>query len=187
MSSNSDSDNSGTNKDFEDLRWVISVSSIHLAQDHQWNHNCLVWNDHVEQLLHENKFNSKYCMSLPAFKSLVKMLESKLMCYHFNSLGVSPIKVRHIVAVGLQGLCGGCICDLRHLTKSLQAAAYQAFNDFINAVNSSPELAITFPQMPAEWIVVNNGFCAKSSDGIMQGYIGAVDGYFQHTQTLSVK
>ena len=29
---------------------------------------------------------------------------------------------------------------------------------------------------------MNDGFTVKSSDGIMQGCVGAIDGYFQHVQ-----
>ncbi len=40
-----------------------------------------------------------------------------------------------------------------------------------------------FPKTSKEWVKVNTGFTTKSSEGIMTGCIGAVDGYLQHTQT----
>jgi hypothetical protein len=60
---------------------------------------------------------------------------------------------------------------------------YKAFDDFVNAVNTCPDLDINFPQSAAEWKLVNAEFSAKSSDGIMQGCVGAIDGYFQRIQT----
>jgi hypothetical protein len=73
--------------------------------------------------------------------------------------------------------------DIRHIIGASLPATYKAFDDFVNAVNTCPELDINFPQSPAEWKVVNDGFSAKSSDGIMQGCVGAIDGYFQRIQT----
>jgi hypothetical protein len=56
------------------------------------------------------------------------------------------------------------------------SALYKALDDFVNAVNATPELDIKFPDSPEGWKEVNNGFTAKSSDGIMQRCVGANDG-----------
>ena len=73
--------------------------------------------------------------------------------------------------------------DIRHIIGASLSASYKAFDDFVNAVNTCLDLDINFPQSPSEWKVVNDGFCAKSSEGIMQGCVGAIDGYFQRIQT----
>ena len=64
---------------------------------------------------------------------------------------------------------------------------YQAFDDFVHAVNSHPDLIINFPQSPEQWREVNNCYKAKSSDQIMEGCVGAIDGYFQQIQTPTKK
>ena len=126
-------------------------------------------------------------MSLPAFEHLISLLVPALQRVEWNSGGKDPIRPEHIVAVGLHALGGGRMLDIHHIIKSSLSATYQAFDNFVNAVNSAPELDINFPQSPKEWKEVNDGFTAKSSDGIMQGCVGAIDGYFQRIQTPSKK
>ena len=54
-------------------------------------------------------------------------------------------------------------------------------DNFIEAVNSAPELNLKFPQSAAEWRAVNEGFCRQSYNDIMGGAVGAVDGFFQRS------
>jgi hypothetical protein len=45
--------------------------------------------------------------------------------------------------------------DQRHIIVTSRAACYAAVDDFIDAVNSAPELDIKFPQSVDEWRAVN--------------------------------
>jgi hypothetical protein len=164
------------------LHWLLLVSE-HPPRD-RWNHCRVEWDMHVEQLLHEGRFEREYRMSLSAHEQLVELLTPSLQRVEFNSRGsTGPILVEHIVALGLRSLAGGRIMDIRHIIGASSSASYKALDDFVNAVNATPELDIKFPSSPEEWKEVNDGFKAKSSDGIMQGCVGAIDGYFQRTQT----
>lgn len=141
------------------------------------------WDDHVALLMHEGKFGREYRMSLGACEHLINLLTPSLQRVQFNSRAKAPIDVEHIVALGLRALGGGRLLDLRHIIGASLSASYKAFDNFVDAINTCPDLDINFPQSPAEWKEVNDGFSAKSSDGIMQGCVGAIDGYFQRIQT----
>ena len=65
---------------------------------------------------------------------------------------------------------------------SSRAAAYVAFDDFVEAVNLAHELDIVMPQMPEEWDIVYNQFKSKSTNEIIAGCVGAIDGFFQQTK-----
>ena len=51
----------------------------------------------------------------------------------------------------------------------------------IDAVNSAPELDIHLPETEEQWQRIKHGFTNKSSDGIISGCVGALDGFF-HVQ-----
>lgn len=173
-------------EDYFLLQWLVAVST-RIPRGPRWNHDRLDWDGHVQQLVHEGIFNNEYRMSLPAFEHLLSLLAPALQRVEWNSRGRDPIRPEHMVAIGLRALGGGRLLDIRHIIKSSLSAAYRAFDDFVNAVNTAPELDINFPQSPEEWKEVNDEFTAKSSDGIMQGCVGAIDGYFQRIQTPSKK
>jgi len=168
------------------LQWMASVAA-HPPRGPRWHHNRLDWDDHVNQLIHEGRFVNEYRMSPSAHRRLVRLLDPYLQRVEWNSRGSEPILVEHIIALGLRVLAGGRVADIRHIIGASRAAAYQAFDDFVDAVNSHPELDINFPTSIDEWREINNGFRAKSSEEIMEGCVGAIDGYFQRIQTPTKK
>jgi hypothetical protein len=54
-------------------------------------------------------------------------------------------------------------------------------DDFVEAVNLAPELDIAMPASPEEWDEIYNQFKRKSTNEIMSGCVGAIDGFFQPT------
>ena len=102
-------------------------------------------------------------MSYSAYTDLVGILDPHLERYEDCSNGSSPILVEHIRGLGLRVLAGGVVSDNRHLFGMSKSAAYVCLDDFLTAVNSSPELAIALPSTPAEWNACNAGFQAKAS------------------------
>jgi hypothetical protein len=82
------------------------------------------------------------------------------------------------VAAGLRTLQGGHVKDQRHII-----SCHAAVDDFIDAINSAPELDIKFPQSVDEWRAVNEGFRRRSDYDIMGGTVGAIDGFFQRQLT----
>jgi len=168
------------------LQWIATVGA-RPPRNTRWHHNRLDWNEHAEQLIHERRFANEYRMSPAAHRNLLRLLDPILQRVEWNSRGSEPILVEHIMALGLRVLAGGQIADNRHIIGASRAAGYKAFDDFVDAVNSHPELDINFPKSAEEWREVNDGFKAKSSDNIMEGCVGAIDGYFQRIQTPTKK
>jgi hypothetical protein len=60
-------------------------------------------------------------------------------------------------------------------------------DDFIDAMNSAPELDINFPQNADEWRAVNEGFWRRSFNDTMSGTVGALDGFFQRSNRPTMK
>ena len=170
-------------KDLEDIQ-ILQHGALDI-RNNRWDHGRLDWDAHVEQLLHENKFVNEYTMSVPAHGKLVRILEPILKRKEYNSRCSEPISVKHITAIGLRVLSGGRTKDQRHIMGTSLTAAYNAVDDFIDAVNSAPELDIHLPQTTAEWLEINEGFKRKSTNEIIAGCVGALDGFFQRTNKPS--
>jgi len=141
---------------------------------------------HTEQLIHENRFHTEMRMSPDAVSKLIDILEPQLQRVEYNSRSEGPILPEHIVGVSLRTLAGGKLSDIRHIFKMSIAASYVCFNDFIDGVNTAPELAIKPPQSDEEWYRKNLGFLAKSSHRIMNCAALCVDGFFQRTNMPSL-
>lgn len=170
-------------KDLEDIQ-LLQQSALDI-RNNRWDHGRLDWDAHVEQLLHEDKFVNEYTMSVPAHGKLVRILEPTLMRKEYNSRCSEPISVEHITAIGLRVLAGGRTKDQRHIIGTSLTAAYDAVDDFIDAVNCAPELDIHLPQTMADWYEINEGFKRKSTHEIIAGCVGALDGFFQRTNKPS--
>jgi hypothetical protein len=56
---------------------------------------------------------------------------------------------------------------------------YTAHNKFLNAVLNRGELDIGLPTKASEWEKIRKGFASKSSNQVLTGCVGAIDGFFQ--------
>lgn len=110
------------------------------------DHQRMQWQQHASQLMHEGLFKNEYTMSYDAHCDLVEILRPQLQRMEQYCRTSEPIAVEHIVAAGLRHLSGGRVKDARHIIKTSRAACYNAVNDFIDTVNSAPELDIKFLQ-----------------------------------------
>ena len=52
--------------------------AIDRIRNDRWDHARLVWDDHVEQLMHEGRFSREYRMHYSAFCDLVVILDPHL-------------------------------------------------------------------------------------------------------------
>jgi hypothetical protein len=93
----------------------------------------------------------------------------------------------HIIATGLRFLSGGRPKDLRHIMGCSPRAAYFAVDDFIDAVNAAPELDINLPLSMEEWLSINEQWKKKSTNEIIAGCVGALDGFSQCTNKPTKK
>lgn len=166
-------------QDVDDLVFLQHITSG--IRNDRWDHQRLDWDSHVVKCIHEDSFANEYMMSLPTHDKLVRMLSPLLQRAEYNSRCSEPITVEHIVAAGLRVLSGGRTKDMKHIIGTSLTTAYDAVDDSIDAVNETDELAIRFPSTDDEWRIVNDGFRRKSSNNIITGCVGALDGYFQFT------
>ena len=155
--------------DLEDLQ-TTQIRSSH------WVHKTFVWADHIQQLLHEDRFDIEYRMSLQAFSKLHSILQVKLRRRIKLSRLIRPVTVEMVIGTGLRYLAGGKMNDIRHIFFLSKTECYNCIDSFLEAVNSSKALCIHLPQTPAEWERVRNGFSSKSSHQLMSGCVGAIDG-----------
>ena len=179
-------------QDLQDLQSLMELESLgeytmfHSRGD-RWVHPRKdSYRLHTEQLIHENRFHTEMRMSPDAVSKLIDILAPRIQRVEYNSRSEGPILPEHIVGVGLRTLAGGSLSDIRHIFKMSIAAAYGCFDDFIDGVNTAPELAIRAPQTAREWYQKNLGFLAKSSHRIMNGTALCIDGYFQRTNMPSL-
>lgn len=63
----------------------------------------------------------------------------------------------------------------------LRDASYKSFCSFLDAVNSALELDIKMPNTAEEWNAVYHEYRRKSSNELMAGCVGCLDGFFQRT------
>ena len=172
-------------QDLHDLKFLHH--SVLGLRDARWEFYRLNWDEHGTQHEHEGLFTNEYLMSQSAHKKLVRMLDPFLQRFEYNSRGPEPILVEHIIVVGLQVLSGGRPKDQRHIIGSSRAAAYLAVDDFVDAVNLAPELNIDLPTTPEEWEEIYEQYKMKSSNEIIAGCVGAIDGFFLRTNKPTSK
>lgn len=122
-------------------------------------------------------------MTRRTHEKLVNILAPYLQRVEYNCHSSGPILVEHIVAVGLRVLSGGKTKDQCHITEMCLDAAYkaQSCRHFFDPVNAAPELDDCMWKTEEEWHMINHGFKRKSTNEIIAGCNGALDGFFQHT------
>jgi hypothetical protein len=127
----------------QDMNLLFDVNST--LRNERWDHKRLDWDTHVRQLLYEGTFENKCLMSVLTHGKLVRILDHLLKRSAYDSRCSNPISVEHIVAAGMRYLSGGRPKDICHIIGCSPRAAYHLVDDFIDAVNTSPELDIHLP------------------------------------------
>ena len=191
MNSVVDESSSDDNSDYDDDAFKFMVLGFTLKEQRKsyWVHTRVDWEKHVTKLLHENRFHKRYRMSLKDFNFLVRLLQkyikpnwdmSSRRCDH-------PIIAEVVVAVGLRYLSGGTYDDIMNVYGMSKTGLYKSRNKFLDAVLQCPELAIKLPSTPEQWERIRIGFARKSTNGIMRGCVGAIDGFLQPVTTPRLK
>jgi hypothetical protein len=138
----------------------------------KWKHTRLNWKEHVEQLLHEESFDNQYRMSLEAFTTLVDLLRPMITPNIIKSLNSCPDPTypEMVVAVGIRWLAGGSYLDLKTSFGISRSSVFRLRDMFVDAIR--------FPDTPEEIEKVRGQFEAKSTNRVMRGCVGAMDGMF---------
>ena len=148
-------------------------------REEKWVHKKFSWNDHEYQLIHENQFENEYRMSYEAFHRLKEMMWVLLKRKRKIRGFIRSVTVEMIIGMGLRFLAGGMVRDIRWIYHVSVAETYHSIECFIKCVQQTKELDINLPATPAEWETVRKGFSNRSTNGIMSGCVGALDGYLQ--------
>ena len=129
-------------------------------------------------------------MSLEAFGALVKLLYGNIS-YNYSKYGYTssqePIEAEITVAIGLCWLAGGSYIDLKNVYPCSVSSIYAYRLCFIHAVNSCKLLKLHFPMTLAEIHSSQSQFQEISSNSVVRGCIGAIDGFLVVVKCPSMK
>jgi hypothetical protein len=141
----------------------------------------LKWMAHVKQLHREGQFNRMYRMSYKSFRKLLSLLSPYLMVdakqgsRRNHGMGhVTPELVLHCL---LRYMAGGSHHDIQVLAGIAKSTFFACVHRGIDAVNKCRELALHFPTELSELKEVAIEFQGKSSFGVLDGCVGALDGW----------
>jgi hypothetical protein len=159
------------------LRCILSSHKTRpRTRAEKWYHERLCFSNHVEKLEHEGMFERTYRMSLRAFRKLIGMLGESITLDHRRSGNAVPILPEIVAAIGLRWLAGGNYIDIRHAYGCSVPSIFRLQDLFIDAVLECKDMDIVFPESPEEIRQAALKFQQKSTDGIMRGCVGAIDG-----------
>ena len=172
----------------EQLRLMLMGVAVTGERKIKWKHSRLNWNEHVEKLLHEEEFDATYQMSLEAFTTLLDFLCPMISPNLIKALNScdEPIYPEMVMAVGLRWLGGGSYSDIKNVYGISKNSVYRLRDIFLDAVLACDALEISFPDTPEELENNRKRFEAKSTNKVMRGCVGAMDGLFATTKQPSI-
>ena len=136
---------------------------------------------------HEKMFEKTYRMSFRAFRKLQFMLSSYLMKKESKCRSSHPVPMHSLIAIGIRYLTGAKYQDLADVHGVSTDTVYKCVYSFLDACLQCPDLQINMPKSAEEWENVRMTFANRSYRRIFKHCIGAIDGFFQPTQTPTKK
>ncbi|KAI2496037.1 nuclease [Fragilaria crotonensis] len=188
-SEDNDSCNSGDDdEDLMDLLFLYHVTDAILPDEHdrrqrkhKWIHKRLNWAEH-EKLHHEQAFDRTYRMSFEAFSTLLDLLRDDLTTMtatqHGGNHDTDPVEPELIMAIGIRWLAGGSYVDIRHVYGCSVPSVYRLRDMFLDAVLNCKALDNVFPDTDEDLKSTALKFANNSSERVMIGCVGAIDGLF---------
>jgi hypothetical protein len=128
-------------------------------------------------------------MSAASFNELIDLLQPWLQVNCEQSCNASkgkqPIVAELIMHCSLCYLAGEPVHDIRVCTAMSVSSFYRAVRCGIDAINSCPRLAFKFPVQVGDLVKSASKFESLSSHGLINGCIGALDGWLCQIQVPS--
>jgi hypothetical protein len=144
-------------------------------------HKRLNWTSHVKQLISEKQFSRMFWMKYASFIKLFKMLSPMLQVDPVQgsrrSRNMGHVSAELIIHCLLRYLAGGSHHDIRVLAGIGKSTFFTCLHRAIDAVNKCNALALSFPQDAAGLKELALDFQSKSSNGTLDGCVGALDGW----------
>jgi hypothetical protein len=186
-SSSSDDDEEAAYND-EILAVILAMINLNEGtteeRNFKWQTQRLLWEDHVAKLRHSNEFTKTYRMTYDTFQKLLEILRSKITVDYMlsrNSVpGTDPIYPELVMHLAIRWLAGGMFGDIRDASGVSTPSIYRLLYRFLDAVLTAEELRIKFPTEPDEIDAAASAFESKSTHGVMNGCVGALDGLLVH-------
>jgi hypothetical protein len=138
------------------------------------------WERHALILCNEKQFDSKSQMSYDAFKKLVSILELSLEqnnAKSINSCGELAISPSHILGLTIRWCSGSSFHDLRDAGNFSRSTFFWLLWKGIYSIIHCTRLQMVLPRTANELEDVKKGFESKSTENIMSGCVGALDGF----------
>jgi hypothetical protein len=126
-------------------------------------------------------------MSLKAFEILTFLVGDRLIMDPSFCPVDEPIYPEIVVAVGIRYPSGGSCLDLKTAYGISFTSAYRCRTIFIEAVNSRTELDINMPSTVDEMKKVADDFATESTDSLIRGCVGCIDGFLVTTKRPTMK
>jgi len=141
----------------------------------------LDWKAHVKRLHKEGQFERMYRMSYTSFKKLLHLLEPYLQVNEGQgsrrTSGNGHLTPELILHCLIRYMAGGSHHDIRVLAGLPKSSFFYCLHRGIDAVNRCPQLSLKFPTEHDDLKKVCLELQAKSSFGVMDGCVGALDGW----------
>jgi hypothetical protein len=171
-------DSSDSDVSFAEDLWIASIALSFRAD--RLVAARMNWNLHVQSLLHENLFHVKYRMYLDAFNKLLDLLTPTLRLKEQFAivLGFEPICNELMLHRAIRYLAGGSYHDIRATAHISKPSFFWLLWYTIAAINSCQALAVELPEPTAYKLSsLRAGILNISYAGVMDGCVGALDGY----------
>jgi hypothetical protein len=129
-------------------------------------------------------------MSIVSFEKLLSMIAPKLKInatYSKNRTGIDPVTPENQLQLTLSWLGGGRYHDIRALAGTSKTYFFAVVNRVIDAICSTDALRLKFPTTGAEIYTARKGFQNISSNGILTGCVGAIDGWLCQIKVPTTK
>lgn len=176
--------------DWDELeeQFLLVIDAARDQRKIKWKHSRLNWSEHVAKLLHEGSFNATYRMSHEAFNTLLAFLCPMITPNLVKALNSCDEEIypEMVMAVGLRWLSGGSYLDIKNVYGISTPTVYRLRDIFLDAILACDALEIRFPHTPEELENIRKQFTAKSSNKVMQGCVGAMDGLFKTIKLPSI-
>ena len=135
------------------------------------------WLEHQETLERRGVFHRTYRMSPESFARLALLLEVALSNKHrVGGLG-GPLIPEVCLHCVIRYLAGGSYLDICAIAGIPSSTFYAVIWRTCEALNSIEELSFHLPRSQLELDIASAGFESVSTNGIMYGCIGAIDGW----------
>ena len=171
------SDDSSSSED--SFASICAISMMLSEREAKVHRSRVAWEDHATILRHEKQFDAKYRMSYESFMKLVELLEPSLCQDDQQSLrscGQLSVSPPHILGLTIRWLSAGSFHDIRDAGNFSVSTFFRLLNKGLHAINNCKEIRLELPTSSSDLDELAEGFKSKSTEGVMFGCVGALDG-----------